>query len=237
MSPPPDASEQRKYARIESSLACSLATAADVVDAAVVNLSKGGAAILGPENAAQVGDKVTVLLERAEGLVSIALQCEVVRTEQRGELALYGVQFDPLPPDAERELSVLLQLIAGGRGSGRREHPRVSARVAVNCKTEESFRAWLNDLSRGGLSVRCGKAVAVGGTIELSFGAPGLKGLVEITGEVVSCQQAGPSQWRLGVRFEPVGEEERAQVSRVLDTLLGISLPQGEVLDEEESDE
>src|SRR5581483_6815376 len=80
-----DGAEQRKFARIEASLLCSVATANDAFDAAVVNLSKSGAAILGPDGAAKVGDTLTLLIERQEGLVSLALPGEVVRIEERGE--------------------------------------------------------------------------------------------------------------------------------------------------------
>jgi c-di-GMP-binding flagellar brake protein YcgR len=209
---------------------CSVATATDAFEAAVVNLSKSGAAILGPDGAAKMGESVTLLIERSEGLMSVALPGEVVRIEERGERMLYGVDFSALPPDEQNELSMLLQMISTNHGPGRREHPRVSARIAVNCRSEDAFRAWLNDLSKGGLSVKCARAVKLGRTLTVSFGLPGLKGLVEISGEVVSAQPIEGGQWRLGVRFAPLSEDERDQVNRALDTLLGIALPQGEII-------
>jgi uncharacterized protein (TIGR02266 family) len=231
--PPVDAAEQRRFARIESSLVCSLATATDAFEAAVVNLSKSGAAILGPDGAARVGDTVTLLVERAEGLMSVALPGQVVRTEERDERTLYGVAFEALPPDEEHQLAMLLQMISAQRGPGRREHPRVAARISVNCRSESIFRGWLNDLSKGGVSVRCAREVKVGQPLTVSFGAPGLKGLVEITGEVVTSQSLETGQWRVGLRFTPLSEDEREQVTRMLDTLLGIALPTAEIVDDE----
>ena len=128
---------------------------------------------------------------------------------------------------------MLLQLCGESRGGGRREHPRVAARISVNCRSEDIFRAWLNDLSKGGLSVRCLREVDVGQMLSVSFGLPGHKGLVEISGEVVSSQKLGEGGWRVGMQFAPLSEDEQAQVSRALDTLLGISLPSAEIVEDD----
>jgi c-di-GMP-binding flagellar brake protein YcgR len=222
--------EQRRFARIEASLVCSVATSTDAFDAVVVNLSKGGVAILGPDGAARTGETITLLVER-DG-ASIALPGEIVRTEGRDERMLYGVQFGALPPDEEQSLVTLLHVLSASKGPGRREHPRVAARISVNCRDEEVFRGWLNDLSKGGLSVRCGKAVSPGDTLAVSFGAAGITNLVEVAGEVVSCKRIDHASWRVGVRFDPLAEEVRAEVARVLDTLLGIALPAGIVVED-----
>ncbi|MBK7861664.1 MAG: PilZ domain-containing protein [Archangiaceae bacterium] len=231
-----DGSEQRKYARIEASIACSVATATDAFEAAVTNLSKGGAGIFGPDGAAAPGDKVTLMLERAEGLVTLSVPGTVVRVEHRGERTLYGVQFEPLPPDEEKQLELLLQLISGGKGQGRRAHPRVAARLDVNCRTEAIFRGFLSDLSRGGMSVKTLREVEVGEEMKISFGVPNLKGLVEVTGTVVDSQKL-PHGFRLGVHFTPLSDEEREQVNRTVDVLLGIGLPDAEVLADDDDDE
>lgn len=224
--------EHRKHARIEASLVCTLATASDTADAVVANLSKGGAAILAPLNAAQVGELVTLMLERSEGLVTLALTSTVVRKEERDGRGVYGLEFEPLPPDDEAQLALLLQLLLAGSGGGRREHPRVAARVEVTCRTETIFRAWLNDLSKGGLSLRATKDVAVGEELVVSFGLPGLKGLVEVRARVSSRQAVGDA-FRLGVQFVPLTATEQAQVNRTLDVLLELALPDGEVLEDD----
>ncbi len=228
-----DGAEQRKYARIETSISCTVATSADGFDAAVVNLSKGGAAVLGPEGVCGVGEKVTLMLERAEGVVNLSVPGTVVRRELRGEHTLYGVEFDPLPPDEESQLTLLLQMVAAGKGPGRRAHPRVAARVDVTCKSEDSFRGFLNDLSRGGMSVKTLRDVELGKTLVVSFGVPGIRGLVEVSGIVVSNQKLEHG-WRIGLFFTPMKEEDREQVNRTLDVLLGIKVVAGELVEDGE---
>jgi hypothetical protein len=228
-----DGIEQRKYARIEASIACSVATSVDAFEAAVANLSRSGAGIIGPDGAAKVGETVTLMLERAEGLVTLAVPGKVVRIEHRGERCLYGVHFEPLPPDDEAQLVMLLQLISGGKGQGRRAHPRVAARIEVNCRSEGIFRGFLNDLSKGGLSVKTLRDVPIGRPLVVSFGVPGVKGLFEINGEVVSSQKLEHG-FRLGVHFTPLAGDDRDQVGRLLDLLLGLRLPEAEILEEDD---
>lgn len=211
--------EQRKYARIETSLVCTLATATDVVDAVVANLSKGGAALIAPLSAASEGELVTVMVERSEGLVSLALTGTVVRKEERDQRGRYALEFEPLPPDEESRLGMLLQMLLNGAGVGRRAHPRIAARFEVTCRTESIFRGWVNDLSKGGLGLKSAKDVPVGSALTVSFGLKGLPGLVEVACEVTSNQPMDGG-WRLGVRFTPVTGVEQEQVNHTLDLLL-----------------
>jgi c-di-GMP-binding flagellar brake protein YcgR len=227
-----DGPEQRKYARIEASIACSVATSVDAFEAAVANLSRSGAGIIGPDGAAKVGETVTLMLERAEGLVTLSVPGKVVRIEHRGERSLYGVHFEPLPPDDEAQLLMLLQLVSGAKGQGPKGYPRVATRIEVNCRSEGIFRGFLNDLSKGGMSVKTLRDVAIGKPLVISFGAPGLKGLVEIRGEVVSSEKLEHG-FRVGVTFTPLAGSDRDQVNRLLDLLLGIRLPEPEILEEE----
>ncbi|MBL8955488.1 MAG: PilZ domain-containing protein [Myxococcaceae bacterium] len=226
-----DGADKRKYARIEASISCTVATSADAFDAALANLSKGGAAVLGPEGSAGVGEKVTLMLERDVGGPTLSLPGTVRRIEARGEHTLFGIEFDALPPEEETQLSALLHALAAGKGPGRRAHPRVAARVDVECKSEDSFRGFLNDLSRGGLSVKTLRDVELGKTLVVSFGVPGIKGLVEVSGIVVSNQKLEHG-WRIGVFFTPMKEADREQVNRTLDVLLGIKVVTGEILEE-----
>jgi c-di-GMP-binding flagellar brake protein YcgR len=225
--------EQRKYARIESSIVCSVASATEAFEAVVANLSKSGAAIIGPDGVG-VGESLTVMLERAQGLVTVSLPCTVVRKEERGERVLYGVEFEQLPPDDEERLVSLLQSLAAGRGQGRRTHPRVGVRVEVVCRTETIFRTKVHDLSRGGLSLKSGKPLPPGSAISVSYGMANIQGLVEVSGEVVSSQPAEGGGFRVGVRFDPLSAEEQAQVNYTLDVLLGIGLAEAQVVEEDE---
>ena len=227
-----DWKDNRTHARIEASLGCNMATASDVVVAVVSNLSKGGAAIIASRSAAEVGETVTLMLERDEGLVTLSLPGVVVYKHEQDERGLYGVEFEPLPPDDDAQLGLLLQLLVGGRGVGRRNHRRVSTRVEVVCRTESLFRGWVHDLSKGGLSIKSARDVAVGDPISVSFGVRGLKRLVEVTGDVMTSQQV-EGGFRLGIRFVPLEADEQAQINRALDLLLEIALPDVEILEDD----
>lgn len=231
--PVSDGADQRKYARIEANIACTVATSVDAFEAEIANLSKSGAGVLGPPAAAKVSETITLMLERVGDLVSLAVPGQVVRTEERGERMLYGVAFSALPPDQEAQLVELLQYVSSGKGTGRRTHPRVAARVEVGCRTEGIFRGMLNDLSRGGLSVKTLRDVEPGETMTVSFGVPGLKDIVEVTGEVVSSQKL-PHGFRISVQFKPLNETDRAQIEELLDALLGVPLVEAEVVPEGE---
>lgn len=217
-----ESTDKRKHARIESSLVCNLATATDVFPAVVANLSKSGAAIIASLGAAAVGETITVMLEREEGLVTLSLPATVVRKDEQDQRAQYGVEFEPLPPGDEAQLDLLLQLLVTGRGQGRRAHPRVSTRVEVVCRTESIFRGWLSDLSKGGLALKSVREVALGSPIAVSFGVRGLHRLAEVSGEVVSSQPV-EGGFRLGVHFVPLSATEQEQVTRTLDLLLDIA--------------
>ncbi len=223
--------DKRRHARIETSLVCTLATASDAVEAVVANLSKGGAAIIAPLNAAQVGDTVTLMLEREEGLINLSLSSSIVRKEEKEQRATYGLEFDPLPPDEEAQLGILLQLLLVRAGQGRRAHPRVATRFEVTCRTDEIFRAWVNDLSKGGIGLKSKKNIPVGSQLDVSFGVRGIAGLVVVAGQVVSSHLLEDG-FRLGVNFAPLSAAEQAQVNRTLDLLLDIALPDGEVVEE-----
>lgn len=210
-----------------------MATATGVFDGVVANLSKGGAAIIAAPSAAEDGELVTLMLEREEGLVSLSLTGTIVRKEVLDARARYGVEFNPLPPEEEAQLRLLLQLLLSRSGLGRRAHPRVATQVEVVCRTEDIFRGWLSDLSKGGLAIKSVRDVALGNPIAISFGVRGLERLVEVSGEVVSSQAIAES-FRLGVKFAPLSVSEQAQVTRTLDLLLEIALPDGEVVEEED---
>lgn len=227
-----DGAEQRKYARIEADVPCSVATSTDAFEARAANLSRSGAGVVGPDGLARTGETVTVMLERGGELPPLAMAGKVVRQVPRGGQVLYGVQFAPMPPEQETELVELLQQLSGGKGVGRREHPRVAARIAVNCRSEDIFRGFLNDLSKGGMSVKTLRDVEPGHRLSVSFGMPNHKGLVEIAGEVVSSQKLEHG-FRIGVRFESFSDADRAKVEALLDQLLGINLPDAEIVEDD----
>lgn len=230
------ATDDRAFARIEADLSCNVATSDSSFEAQVLNLSRSGAAVLGPPNATARDAQVTLFVEREEGLLALLLPAKVVRVEDRGAQWLYAVHFDSLPPDSQAELLMLLKLMAAGKGQGRRAAPRVSARIAVRCKSAQAFRATLADLSRGGLSVRCPRPVELGSTLAVSFGVEGMSGLVEVQGEVGNVQVEPSGAYRAGIRFSPYSPALQQQILILLDVLLGLG-PRQAVLEDDDDDD
>lgn len=214
--------ENRSHARIETSVFCTVATPTDGFDANVVNLSLGGAGLLGPHGVAKRGDSVTLMLDRPTEMISLALTATVVRTAIQGEQTMYGLHFEPLPPDIRGQLVMLLRLIAAGKGTGRRAAPRVARRLVITCHSHDSFRAVLNDLSRGGFSVRSTRSMPVGERLQAKFGVDGLPNLLELEGPVVNSVSTGDGYFRLGVQFEGLTEERLKRIGQLVEVLLDV---------------
>jgi c-di-GMP-binding flagellar brake protein YcgR len=213
--------ERRRWARIEASLECTVASADQTFEAEVVNVSRSGVAVMAAAGLIQDGESVSVMLERAEG-ISLAVSGTVVRTVGEGDETVYGVHFEALPPDSEEQLLALLKLLAGGRGPGRRAHPRVATRISVRCKSRERFDALLSDLSKGGFSIRCPGAVEQGAILSVEFGIAGHAELIAIEGKVMHVEALPDGKHIAGLSFTPPTTEQRAKVQQLLDLLLGL---------------
>lgn len=229
--------EQRQFARIETNVMCSVATASTSFEALVQNLSLGGAALLGPVGAAEKGESVTLMLEHQEGLMSFALSATVVRIAPQGDQTIYGVRFEAVPPDVRGELVMMLRMIASGRGSQRRAAPRVASRLMITCATQDSFRAVLTDLSRGGFSVRCNRELKLGEVLQAKFGIEGLPGLIDVQGPVMNVTPLADGSFRVGVRFDPLPEANLKRVMNLLEVLLGLGTRQGVIVEEDGDDD
>jgi c-di-GMP-binding flagellar brake protein YcgR len=232
----PVSEEQRSAARIETTISCGVATATTSFDAQVANLSLSGAALLGPAAAAERGESVTLMFEHQDGVVSFAVTAEVVRVVDQGEFTLYGVHFENIPPEVRGELVMLLRLIAAGRGADKRAAPRVARRVVVTCGTHESFRAVLNDLSRGGFSVNCTKELQVGEQLHARFGVSGLPDLIEVQGPVVNITPLGDGRFRLGAKFDPLPQASIARIESLIEVLLGLGPRNAVIVTDDEDD-
>ena len=216
--------DRRRWARIEASLDCHVATVAQAFEAKVVNVSRGGVAVMAPGGLMNHSETVSVMLERfgVEATISLGLSGRVVRIFGSAAETVYGVQFDPLPPDTEQQLLELIRLLAAGRGGGKRAFPRVSARIAVSCKSVERFNALLNDLSRGGMAIRCPRSVQPGSTLAVEFGVSGQAELFTLEGTVTHVEALPDGKSIAGLSFTPPTLETRDKVSQLLALLLGI---------------
>jgi c-di-GMP-binding flagellar brake protein YcgR len=231
--------DRRRWARIEASLECTVATADQTFEAKVANVSRSGLALVAPPNQVKEGETVSVMLERSEGQITLALSGTVVRIFGSGEETVYGVHFDALPPTTELELLMLLKMLAAGRGGGRREYPRISARIAVSCRTVESFGALLNDLSHGGMSIRCPRPVELGSTMSVEFGFEGHTELLTVECTVVHVKTPDDGKHIVGLKFTPPSLQKRERVQQLLDLLMGMEIQdvQDAVIEEDDSDE
>ena len=214
--------DRRQWARIEASLECTVATAEDTFEAKVVNVSRGGVAVFALAGLVEQGEQVSLMLERGGGTISFGVAGTVMRIVSQGLDAVYGVKFEALPPDTEDQLLELLRVLAGGRGSGRREHPRVSTRINVQCKSRERFDALLNDLSQGGFSIRCPRNVEQGSTLTMDLGVGEHADLISIEGKVMHVEPAADGKYVVGLSFTPPTIAQRAKVQQLLDLLMGL---------------
>jgi c-di-GMP-binding flagellar brake protein YcgR len=220
-----DGREQRKHARIETSLDCTVIAGDVDFTARVANLSRGGAGLLGPEGKAELGTQLLILLERKEGDFALALQARVVRIEPQPTGVQYGVHFEDMPPDSDAELLRLLAALAAGPGQGRRSSPRVATRVRVSCSSRQAFEATLNDLSRGGLSVVSDFAVEVGETLGVDFSVGDGAVITAVSGAAVGVNQLEDGRCRVSVQFEPPTAEDKARVLLLLELMLALGPP------------
>lgn len=206
-------------------------------EAQLHNLSLSGAGLVGPAGAAEKGEAITLMLEHGEGLMSFAVSATVIRiAPAEGDQVVYGVHFDALPPDTRGELVMMLRMIAAGRGSQRRSAPRVASRLSVTCTSSKSFRAVLNDLSRGGFSVRSKRAMTIGEQLQAKFGVEGLPGLLDLQGPIVNVVPLKDGTFRVGVQFDPLPDATAQRVMSLIELLLGLE-PRNAVIIEDEVEE
>ena len=215
--------DRRRWARIEASLECTVASADQAFEALAVNVSRNGLAVVAGAGLCKVGETVSVMLERAEREISLSLSGEVAHVSGSGAQTVYGIHFEALPPESELELVRLLKILSEGKGGGRREHPRVAARIAVKCKSLESFGGLLKDLSRGGMSIRCPREVKAGAILVVEFTLADQTQLISIEGTVTHVADQGGGKFLAGLRFSPPTDAERDQVQQTLDLLMGLN--------------
>lgn len=228
------ADERRAHGRIETDLSCGIATADASHEGTIANLSMGGAALLAAVGIAQAGDSVGLSIEPPEPFSPMVLTAEVLRVEEQQGQGLYRVRFSPMAPTDRESLVELLRALARGRGQGKRQHARIEHRLDLICRTPVEFRATLRDISRGGLALACGHAMALGTKVEAVMGFEDQPGLARFSGTVVHVQELGPGQFRTGVRFEAMTEDRQRHLDALIDILLGLGPRQGVVVEEDD---
>lgn len=156
-----------------------------------------------------------------------------VPTETGGELTVLGGIdcAEPVPegwvlqlrfmfgdPAVRRALDDLLIRMLVGDGGGQRSHPRVAYPMAVNYG-ERGRRADLIDISFGGLAMFTPEGVAIGSTTRVRIPLPSGHRHLELRGTVVHCRGVD-GRFRVGLRFDELTDDARAEVRALLSELL-----------------
>jgi hypothetical protein len=208
-----------------------IATADAEGEGQLVNLSRAGAGVLAAPGLAPLGAAIALSLEGDEQAPPMLLRGEVVRLVPRGDQVVYGVHFDPMPPDEEQQWIEYLRKAALGRGVGRRRHPRTHQNLDLRCHTEAEFQATLSDISLGGLALKCAVPLQVGQPIRVGIGVDTVPALVELEGSVAWVKPAG-EVYRVGVQFAPPPAKTLTRLKSLIEMLLGLGTRQAVVEDD-----
>lgn len=220
--------EQRIHARIHVSTKIEVSTPAGMFEAELKDLSKGGARFEVAQPIAEVGETVELLLpslDRGE----IAVMAAVIRafpSDNGGQL--YAVRFDVVEPSMQQGLADLMEVLLSASGGGRRAHARVARRVEVRVGQLAEFRAILEDVSGGGLTMAVDQPLVLYEELDITLPDLAGKELLILSARVVNqraVEADGKLTYRVGFEFIHL----RPEASRCLHELLRTVL---EALDE-----
>ncbi len=183
----------------------------------LVALSSESALLIVDEPLAEIGETLELYLPTLAGK-EIPLLGSVDRIERIYEGIVMTVQFMVGEASVRRDVDALLTLLLGGDGGGLREHPRVSYGMPITLG-EPPFKGELLDLSMGGLSLVTDGPVAVGERLRVRIPHPSGHRHLVLLGLTVS-RKPDPKGARVGVRFDPLPDDVRAELSAALSELL-----------------
>ena len=110
------------------------------------------------------------------------------------------------------------------RGSERRQHERVLVDIEVDYRADDTFLfAYITDISAMGIFVQTNNPEEVGTRLNLCFRMPDDGRLMELEGEVtwINPQRPDDPSGRnpgMGIRFVNLGDEDRADLMRMVRT-------------------
>ena len=104
-----------------------------------------------------------------------------------------------------------------------REYPRIRRRFVASVRERhvdeskaQEMETAVSDLGEGGIFVEMKSPPPKGTILELEFTVPGRQDCTRVLGIVRWREKAGPHAG-VGIRFAPIGEEERADIARLVD--------------------
>jgi type IV pilus assembly protein PilZ len=129
------------------------------------------------------------------------------------------------------------------RGSDRRQHERVTVDIEVDYRADDTFLfAYITDISAMGIFVQTNTPEPVGTHLNLCFRIPPIDSgegrLMELEGEVTwinPCRPDDPSDRNpgMGIRFSNLGDEDRADLMRMVRTFAFLDDDEDEPSDED----
>jgi c-di-GMP-binding flagellar brake protein YcgR len=219
--------ELRVHTRVEVDVACEARSERGVAFAArVVDISRGGAAIIALPGLAQFHELLVLDIEPFAGDAErVTVAGEVVRTAPSGELCRYGIRFSSMPPASAKALRRFISQALAGAGVGTREHTRVYRRIPVTCHSTDEFRAIIQNISRGGLGAVAEVPVVVGEPIVVEIQVQFRDKPLAIPGVVTYVRSLGQTHHQVGIKFAPMPDDKREKLQKALDEYIaGLTL-------------
>jgi c-di-GMP-binding flagellar brake protein YcgR len=212
-------SDNRIHARIHVAADVQVSTPDGRFDAALKDLSKGGARLLAPRSLGEVGDEIEVHLPSLDG-GEVPVRAEIIRSDERLDGWAVAVRFDAVAPEMQNQLLELVEvLLSTSSGGGQRKHPRVARRVEIRFAQLDDLRGILQDITAGGLLTTLPQPLALYEEVEVTV--PDLDGeqLLILHARVVHQQAVdkdGQTAYQVGFEFVRLRPETR----RLLELLL-----------------
>jgi len=156
------------------------------------NISKGGLFIK-TQKACGLRDKVEIVLilpESGEEISALGEVIHIITPEQATEQspAGMGIQIQELEPGGQDKIEKFIQDHLKARADllGRREHPRVEARIRVKFESKEALvEEFVNNISHGGIFIQTDKPRKVGEKFSIILVHPDTSQEMILHGEVV----------------------------------------------------
>lgn len=222
------ADERRVHARIRINLRCSVLTLSGSYEGRVRDLSHGGALIELPESAAFLGDSVTIDVELPDASTSITVLGEVVRVEESSEGEIRcGIRFSIVEPRQREELKHFIDSLLAGDGVGRRRHPRVRRRLAIDLGTADPPGAMMSDISRGGVGIECDLPVVVNEEINVEIRLYETSEPVTCAAVVRHVRTIGEGRYHVGVEFVAPTPQIQKEIEELVEQMMSSYSPDG----------
>lgn len=213
--------ERRRAARIAVEVPCRATGAHAEVDAVLRDVSAVGARLVVPEAVADDLEPVSLEVPAGESHEGLSVKGRVMYHRDRPEGVVLGVQFLDLDAEGHRRLMRFLEAMLAGEGGGQREHPRVSQRIDVTCRTKARAQAVLEDVSKGGLRLRVPEEMDAGEPIEVSVTFGKLDAPLSLKGRVLRTKTSSDGRVFAAVKLDPLEEDAEAMLEKLLEHVVG----------------